>query len=105
MDCILREQDGIKMRRDLKILNQRSFIINSQFFMFLQFLSPQVVTNQVKVEVTRLRLNLPTWRRSHTHAQSTNTHLETIDIWCSDAILRLKPPELHNIQTRDLLHQ
>jgi hypothetical protein len=39
-----------------------------------------VTINQDKVEVTRPKQSLLTWRRLPTHALSTSTHSETIDI-------------------------
>jgi hypothetical protein len=57
---ILREQDGTRTRKDLKILNQRNFTTLSLFFTFLLYLLLQAETNQDKVVVTRLKQSLLT---------------------------------------------
>jgi hypothetical protein len=57
---ILREQDGTRTRKDLKILNQRNFTTLSLFFTYLLYLLLQVETNQDKVVVTRLKQSLLT---------------------------------------------
>jgi hypothetical protein len=80
MVFILRVQVGTRTKRDLKNLNLKSFTTPSLSFMFLQYLLLLVTINQDKVEVTRQKQSLLTWKRLHTHALFTSTHSETIDI-------------------------
>jgi len=74
MVSILREQDGTRMRRDLKNLNQRSFTTLSLFCTFLLYLLLLEEINQAKVVEIRQKQNLLTWKRQHITALSTNIH-------------------------------
>jgi len=78
MVSILREQDGTRMKRGLRNLNQRSFTTLSQFFTFLLFLLQLVVINQDNQ--IRRKKNFKTWKRSRIIALSTSILLEMIDI-------------------------
>jgi hypothetical protein len=80
MVFILRVQVGTRTKRDLKNLNLKSFTTPSLSSMFPQCPLLPVPINQDKVEVIRPKQSLLTWRRLPTHALSTSTHSETIDI-------------------------
>lgn len=74
MVFILKVLDGTRPTKDSKILSQRSFTSNSLFFTCLLYLLLQVIQpSQDKVEATKQRPSLPTWRRLLTHAQFTFT--------------------------------